>query len=821
MSGASSQRRQARSENPRRLQLLREQTLPPALNGIDYLEVASKDQRTLKLVFVFPVSGLSVAHCRIVGGVRIQGIRVLTAQASGKVLTLTVDQAGDFSWYELQLIDPAAPEFAPAGIDPVLASIRFSFKAQCPSDFDCESAHHCPPASLPEPLLDYLAKDYASFRRLMLDRMGQLIPGGQDAHPADFSTALVEMLAHVGDLLSYRQDAVATEAYLGTARRRVSLRRHARLLDYAVHEGCNSRAFVCVEVAPQADGRSLPARSMLLTRGGEPEAPVLRSEDLARLPEDGSLVFETLHALNLHSAHNRIALHDWGELRYCLPRGATSAAVVNSPVLALLPGQVLIAEEIRSATTGREADRERSHRHALRLLAVEPARDELTGTDLLLLRWHEDDALPFPLCVSAEFEEGGSLVRRAISVMRGNVVLADQGLSRRAESLLPPEVPADRPGRASRPYRPRLQEPGIAFAEPYSHDQAQAGSAARALRQDPRQAVPADMHLELDDPAQFGDQILLGASRWTPRRDLLASDRFAQEFVLETEADGRASLRFGDNQFGRRPEPGARLLASYRQGGGAAGNVGPDSIVRLVCDEPLIRPFVLRVRNPLSAQGGCDPESADTVRLFAPESFRSQERAVTEDDYARMAERHPQVQRAAARLRWTGSWYTVFVSIDRRGGLALDAAFRTEMLAHLDRYRLAGYDLELQEPAYVPLDIELAICVLPGFMAAAVEQSLLARLSNGLDAQGQPAFFHPDHFSFGGSLALSALVEAAQSLVGVASVEVLRFQRWGRTAQGERAAGVILAASLEVLRLDNDPNFPENGRLRLSMRGGL
>ena len=97
----------------------------------------------------------------------------------------------------------------------------------------------------------------------------------------------------------------------------------------------------------------------------------------------------------------------------------------------------------------------------------------------------------------------------------------------------------------------------------------------------------------------------------------------------------------------------------------------------------------------------------------------------------------------------------------------------------------------------------------------------LAQAVRVLDAQGQPAFFHPDHFSFGGSLALSALVEAAQSLVGVASVEVLRFQRWGRTPQGERAAGVILAASLEVLRLDNDPNFPENGRLRLSMRGGL
>src|SRR2546427_6685807 len=46
-----------------------------------------------------------------------------------------------------------------------------------------------------------------------------------------------ELLAYVGDYLSYQQDAVATEAYLGTARRRVSVRRHARLVDYLVHDG--------------------------------------------------------------------------------------------------------------------------------------------------------------------------------------------------------------------------------------------------------------------------------------------------------------------------------------------------------------------------------------------------------------------------------------------------------------------------------------------------------------------------------------------------------------------------------------------------------
>ena len=70
------------------------------------------------------------------------------------------------------------------------------------------------------------------------------MPAWQERSPADIGIALVELLAYAGDQLSYYQDAVATEAYLGTARRRVSVRRHARLLDYPMHDGCNARAWV-------------------------------------------------------------------------------------------------------------------------------------------------------------------------------------------------------------------------------------------------------------------------------------------------------------------------------------------------------------------------------------------------------------------------------------------------------------------------------------------------------------------------------------------------------------------------------------------------
>jgi len=824
-------KRQFRSEHPHRLQLLRSLN-PPTLNGIDYLEITSSDQRMLKVVCVHPVAGITAANFRIEGGVRITGIQLAGAiNINGREITLNVNEAGDFSWYTLVIQNLAVPDDPPAGFDPCLASIRFSFKAQCSSDFDCTNEQKCPPEILNEPLLDYLAKDYGSFRRLMLDRMEQLIPQSRERNPADFTVALIEMLAHVGDQLSYYQDSVSTEAYLGTARQRISLRRHARLLDYAIHDGCNSRVFIALEVKASADGKNLPVHTPFLTRDKDSNA-VESTAILEKLPDGSTQVFETLHDLFLQSAHNQIQIHAWSDPNFCLIKGAIAAALVNKPALSLQPGDVLIFEEILSPATGRPEDANRNHRHAVRLLTVEDGIDPMGDVDpatntaipvpLKLVTWHEEDALPFPLCVTAEFSVGGAVEVKAISIARGNVVLADHGMSVASVPLIPDMVAEQST------YRPHLRDTGLAFAEPYLHSKVIASlktahpvSAYATLKQNSRRAQPANMVLQLDDASLLGNQPLAGSPSWTPQGDLLASDRFAQEFVVETEHDGQAYLRFGDNYFGMAPEPGSRLLASYRIGGGRMSNVGAESITRLVTDDPAIKPYVVTVRNPMPAQGGEDPESADAIKLFAPEAFRTQERAVTEDDYARIAERHPEVQRAAARLRWTGSWYTMCVMVDRRGGKSLDSAFRNEMLQHMERFRLAGYDLDLSEPVFVPLDIELVICVLPGYFAVTVELAILKVLSNKTDEDGAMGFFHPDNFSFGVPLLLSRMIERVMAVKGIASIGVTVFQRLNKVANHEIEDGRITAAPLEILRLDNDPSFPENGRLILTMRGGI
>ena len=93
------------------------------------------------------------------------------------------------------------------------------------------------------------------------------MPDWTERHVPDLGIALVELLAYTGDYLSYYQDAVATEAYLDTARQRISVRRHARLVDYYLHEGCNARAWVCIETDSDfaldpADVRSSPGSTI-------------------------------------------------------------------------------------------------------------------------------------------------------------------------------------------------------------------------------------------------------------------------------------------------------------------------------------------------------------------------------------------------------------------------------------------------------------------------------------------------------------------------------------------------------------------------------
>jgi predicted phage baseplate assembly protein len=340
--------------------------------------------------------------------------------------------------------------------------------------------------------------------------------------------------------------------------------------------------------------------------------------------------------------------------------------------------------------------------------------------------------------------------------------------------------------------------------------------AAGLLHQDPHLALP---QLRLTstrrEPSSHDEPT------WETRRDLLGSGPTDQHVVVELDEAGRARLRFGDGELGRMPWAGTSFDAAYRIGNGAAGNVGAGVLETVVDPAGVLHGIELQATNPLAAGGGMDPEPLEQVKRLAPHAFRAQRlRAVVPEDYAELAGRTRGVQRAAAALRWTGSWYEVDVGIDALGTEDAPTSLLERVRQDLYPYRRIGHDLDVRPARSVALLLELDVCVRPEYLRAHVEAALRDAFGDRRLPDGRLGLFHPDRLTFGQGVYTSALLASAQAVPGVQSVLVTKLERLFEGPSGEVDAGVLKLAPTEVARLDNDPSVPEHGRLQLVMRGG-
>jgi predicted phage baseplate assembly protein len=258
---------------------------------------------------------------------------------------------------------------------------------------------------------------------------------------------------------------------------------------------------------------------------------------------------------------------------------------------------------------------------------------------------------------------------------------------------------------------------------------------------------------------------------WTECPSLVHSLANNNHFVVETDELGHSLIRFGDGRNGRGLPERDRVHVEYQVGWPLDGNVGADAITNLIQPTaPLLDNAT--VRNPFDVTDGRAPEPVAEIVRRIPEAYRARQlRAVTLDDYADRAGEVDGVSRAAARYAWTGSWRTVQVTIDPAGRTRLAPDLRERVRRHLESVRLIGEDIEIRAPRWVPLDIEVVVCIDAAFWLNDTRFVIEQAFSDGIDRDGRKAFFHPDRWTFGQELHASEIEGRLDDIPGVDHVE--------------------------------------------------
>lgn len=778
----------------------------------------------------FPLSGGHRLQAGQATG-QVQVTAVAQPDPALPVLRLTVKPIGDYSTYKLHVDASVYGGIEPVLVDPMFSEVNFKFRPGCFTT-NCAPAWEAAPAPTAEPVIDYLAKDYESFRHTMIAAMMERVPGWEPTSEADLDQVLLELFSAAADELSDYQDRVMNEAYLASARKRVSLARHARLMDYHIHQGNQATTWLALEVALMSP--SVPeagaSKKYFLEKGFRVWAGNEKQDA-------SSVVFLTRERVRVHQLVNRMSLYTWNDSIPSLAAGSTTADLRLFDAAGVpLTGQAsatAVQELIRSETikrlliqehlnpvTGNTAGRDFAKRQLLRLLpGVEGAAamfDPVTAEWFVRVRWQARDALRSNYCFTVECGAGKGRVEN-VSLFHGNLVEAHHG----------------------RPAASRFEEPGtLLTADDQFHYErtARRGTLCRlpesalAYRDTPPGGdVPPRSTLVVTVELPNGDE-----DEWDEVPSLVhsdASDENGDHYTVETDEEGRSLIRFGNGVNGKELPERASVRCAYQVGRGEEGNIGTDKLINSAAlprpilkfeggvEELTIEGSVVRCWNPFDVTNGRAAEAASEIIRRVPEAYRVRQlRAVTLGDYVRRAEELPEVSRASARYAWTGSWHTVRLTIDPAGTRVPEDELRLKVARHLDAVRLIGEDLEIRPPRFVPLDIRVALCVRADVWTEDVRFFLEQEFSDGYTPDGRPAFFHPDRWTFGQALHASQIVGRALAVPGVEHVISVTLKRWN-----EATPGTDEVASLrhnEIIQVVNDRDHMELGFIEFDVRGG-
>jgi hypothetical protein len=719
------------------------------------------------------------------------------------LLTLVVTPIGDYSIYELKI------SYQNIDTHPVFSRINFKFRPGC-FNLNCKPDLISIPPD-PDPDIDYLAKDYDSFKHTMITSMIQRVPGWTATSEADLDQFILELFSAAADELSDYQDRVMNEAYLLTCKKRVTLARHARLMNYFIHQGNQSRTLLAFNVNQEIELSKLfevwtngidgwtdgmpPRKTIVKT----PTSVIFSSKDYSRPEYTRPRFYSEFNNIKLYTWSDSIVglkkgtrsadlamktstggtmpLSDVQRLQQIIDNGLITHLLIQATGLNDLEEKTQNLKEKRQLVSLRNGSPPYSQNKALAMV------DPLTNETLLRVWWEE--GLEFNICPGNAYLFHGNI----LSVYQGEMtksVFKEYGMKLNENE-------------GDSYYERSLWGTICRISEPVLYEETRVGG-------------------EVPSASTFRVSVTIGSEQqeWIETPDLIHSTDSDAHYIIETDEAGLSTVRFGDGKNGKRLPNNAEVECTYLTGIGGAGNVGADTLLYFNHLEfPEIEHYCW---NPFDVNNGRNMERSESIIRRVPEAYKSrQRRAITLQDYVDRVQEIPGVSKAAAEYQWTGSWRTVRISVDPKAGFELEGNLRNQIIKHLTAVKLLGEDFEIRKAHYIPLEIEVTFCVNEQYWVEDLRYLVEQEFSTGYTIDGRPAFFNPDLWTFGQNLHSSQIIGRLESISGIDHVVEIKMKRKGESFHLE---DYIEIGMNEILQVANDHDHPEWGFIHFTLKGG-
>ena len=254
-------------------------------------------------------------------------------------------------------------------------------------------------------------------------------------------------------------------------------------------------------------------------------------------------------------------------------------------------------------------------------------------------------------------------------------------------------------------------------------------------------------------------------------------DGFAEQsenskvYTAEIDAWQRGKILFGNGKQGAIPENGERISVTYRVGGGTAGNVAPNTIinVRDIASDSDGNTITVKITNEEWANGGSEPESIESIKLWAPRYYEAQNRCVTQQDYEAFSMKYDGIVKSRAVVRErTGEANVIRVYVLTYGQTANSVALpnqtlKDNLLIFLDRYKMLTDWLEIEDGKWRNINFAGNIIISDGFSSEKILPQIKTALASLMSIETR---------EMGEALRISDVYAAIDNIEGVIFVEL-------------------------------------------------